>query len=117
MVEDAGNELARQGREVVLASSVVEAVHALVLIPAREVEVAAVARLVTPRLGREGGVAAVLQCDAAHRLSIEYVVGGRLQGGSVMDRELLLAPAELGVVLLDGKPLRLERRDDFVDDR
>src|ERR1700726_2005635 len=105
MLEDACHELARQRREVELRVWLVEAVHTLVEIPAREVEVTAVARLVAPWLGGKGGIAAVLQRHATHRLSIDDVVIGRLQGRRVTYRQFLLTPAELGVVLLDRHSL------------
>src|SRR6266849_10053973 len=102
MVEDSGHELPRQRRQVVLAAGVIETVHALVLRPSREMEMAAVARLVGPGLGREGSVAPVLQGDPANGFPVHDVVVGRLESGRVTDGELLLTPAELRIVLLDG---------------
>src|ERR1700730_18933191 len=100
MVEDTGHELAGWGRDVVLGAAVVEAVDALLLVPAREVQVAAVPRLITPGLGREGRIATVPQGDAAHRLPIDDVAVGRLPRRRVAAPKLLLAPAELALVLL-----------------
>src|ERR1700730_18377549 len=101
MVEDTGHELAGWGRDVVLGAAVVEAVDALLLVPAREVQVAAVPRLITPGLGREGRIATVPEGDASHRLAIDDVAVGRLQRGRVKDREFLLAPAEARIIILD----------------
>src|ERR1700730_12110760 len=116
MVEDTGHELAGWGRDVVLGAAVVEAVDALLLVPAREVEVAAVPRLITPGLGREGRIATVPEGDATHCLAIDDVAVRRLQRGRVTNRDYLLAPAELGVVRLDCQALGLQRGDDLVDD-
>src|SRR5438034_440794 len=54
---------------------------------------------------------------AAHRLAVEHLTIGGIQRGGVTDRELLLPVSELRIVLLDLDPLRLQRRDELVDDR
>ena len=117
MVEDAGHELTPEGREVVFPCGVVEAVERLLTVPPREVQMAAVTGLVSPRLGRERGVQPVIEGHAADRFPVEDVMIGGLQRGRIANREFLLAPAELRIVLLDEHPLRFERGDDFVDDR
>ena len=55
------------------------------------------------------------QRDASNRLLIENVAVGRAERRRRRDRELLLAPAQLGVVLLDLEALSLQVLDDLVD--
>ena len=57
----------------------------------------------------------MLQRHPADCLSVQDVMVGRFQGGRVTNGQLLLAPAQLGVVLLDRHPLGFERGDDFID--
>src|SRR5581483_10380323 len=52
---------------------------------------------------------------AADRLADEQLLVRSLQRRRVAGRDLLLAVAELGVVLLEHDPLRLERRRQLVD--
>ena len=92
---------------------VVEAVA--LAVPQREVDVAAVARAVGPRLRRERRDEPVLRRDAADRLAHEDLLVGRLQRRRVRGRDLLLAVPELGVVLLERDALLLERVDERVD--
>src|SRR5438067_10694281 len=98
MLQDAGDEGARERGEVELAVGLVEPVDGAIAVPAREVQVTPVARLVAPGLGRERGVEAMLERHAAHGLPIEDVVVGGLQSGRVPDGKLLLTPAKLGIV-------------------
>src|SRR3984893_2401621 len=113
MVEDTGHELAGWGRDVVLGAAVIEAVDALVLVPAREVQVAAVPRLISPGLGREGRIATVPEGDASQRVAIEVAPALLRRWGRLTEREFLLAAAELGIVLLDRQPLRLQIGDEL----
>src|SRR6266568_25534 len=69
MVEDAGHELPPEGRELVFPRGIVEAVERLLTIPPREVQMTAVTGLVSPRLGRERGVQAAVEGDAADRFA------------------------------------------------
>src|SRR5919201_2323377 len=117
MVEDAGHELAGERREVVFGALLVEAVGGEIAIPSAEMQVATVASLIAPWFRREGSVEAVLEGNAADRFSIEDVPVGRGDGGRRADGKFLLAPTELGVVLLDVEALRLERGDHVVDHR
>ena len=113
--EHARDERARLGREAVGRGGVVEAVPRARRVPQREVDVAAVAGVVRPRLRRERGDEAVPRRDAADRLAHEQLLVGRLQRRRVRGRDLVLAVAELGVVLLELDALRVERRDEVVD--
>ena len=93
---------------------IVEAVA--VAVPEREVDVAAVARrcpatasarATPPGRGRSATARIVSRtkiCSSTAR-----------EGGRVAGRDLVLAVAELGVVLLEHDPLRLERRHQVVD--
>src|SRR5438132_13315648 len=76
MVEDAGHELTPEGREVVFPCGVVEAVERLLTVPPREVQMAAVTGLVSPRLGRERGVQPVIEGHAADRFPVADVMLG-----------------------------------------
>ena len=55
--------------------------------------------------------------DPADGLPVQDLLVSRLQCWGVPDGELLLTPAELGVVLLDRHPLGVERRHDLIDHR
>jgi hypothetical protein len=81
------------------------------------VEVRARTCLIGPRLGRERRDHPVLGRDAADGLAVRDLVVGRAEGRRVADRQLLLAPAQLGMRQLDGQALVGERRDDVLDDR
>ena len=78
-------------------------------------DVAAVAGLIGEGLGRERRDEPVLAGDRTDRVAIADLVVGGAQGGRVANGELLLPVAELGIELLDGHFLRLERGDDVVD--
>ena len=116
VLEHAGEERARLGaRAGRRRGGVVEAVA--LAVPQREVDVAAVARAVGPRLRRERGDEPVLRGDAADRLAHEDLLVRRPQRRRVRGRDLLLAVPELGVVLLERDALLLERVDERVDVR
>ena len=74
----------------------------------------AVASLIDERLGRERGPQPVAVSDGPHGLPIEDLAVGGFERRRVADRQLLLAVAELRVVLLDRNALRLERGHDVV---
>ena len=78
-------------------------------------DVAAVARDVGPRLRRERRGEAANGGDAADRLAHHDLPVGGLESGRVAGRQLLLAGAELGVVLVDGDVLPVERIDQLID--
>ena len=73
-------------------------------------DVRSVAGLIDERLGRERGPEAVAVSDGPHGLPIEDLAIGGFERRRVADRELLLAVAELRVVLLDRNPLRPRAR-------
>ena len=106
MCEDAGNERARLLREAVTVA--VEAVATT--LPKREVHMAAVARVLGPRLRRQRGDEALPNRHRANRLPNEQLLVRRLERGRMPGRDLLLAVPELGVVLLERDRLRVKRR-------
>ena len=61
--------------------------------------------LVRERLGGERGDQPAPGRDAAHGLAVGDLVVGRAERRRVAGRQLLLAPAELGVGQLDRQPL------------
>ena len=79
----------------------------------RGVQVGAVARLVGDRLGGQAGPQAVPEGHAADGLPVQHVVVGGAQRVGVPDGNLVLAVAELRVVVLDGEALLLERPGEF----
>ena len=89
---------------------VVEEVAGAVEAPEREVDVAAVARRVGPRLRRQRGDVAELRRDAADRLADEELLVGGRERRRMPGRDLLLAVAELRVELLQRDALPVERR-------
>ena len=116
MGDDAGDRVPRQRAEAVGVARVGQAVHRVRRVPDAPVEVRAAARLVREGLGGERGDQPAPGRDAAHGLAIGDLVVGRAERRRVAGRQLLLAPAELGVGQLDGQPLGRERRDDVLDD-
>src|SRR5438270_2418330 len=116
VLHDPRHELAGQGGQTILSALVVEAVDGAGAVPSREMQVASVARLVAPGLGRERGIETVPERHAAHSLPIEDVAVGRLERRRVPDGELLLAPAQLRVVLLHREALQFQGLDDLQDD-
>ena len=64
--------------------------------------------------GRQRGDELLAGGDAADRLAHQQLLVGGLDGGRVRGRDLLLAVAELGVVLLDRDLLGVERGDQRV---
>ena len=113
VLEHAGDERAGRGGEPVGRAAVVEAVA--VAVPEREVDVAAVAGVVGPRLGRQRGDEPPAGGDGADGLAHEQLLVGGPERGCVRGRDLVLPVAELGVVLLDRNALRLQRGDEVVD--
>ena len=65
----------------------------------------AVARLVDPGLRRERGIEPSIEGDTADRLPVQDVVIRGLQRRGKTNRQLLLTPTELGVILLDHHAL------------
>src|SRR5215208_349432 len=59
----------------------------------------------------------MLPGHGAYRLAVAQLVVRRPQGGGVPDAQLLLAMAELRIVLLDDEALGGERVDHLGDDR
>src|SRR5690349_24447717 len=98
---------------MVLARSIVEAVGRV--FPQGEVDMAAVAGVLRPWLGGQRGNQPASGRHGADRLADQKLLVGRLQGGGVGGRDLLLAVPELRVVLLERDALRLERRGQLVD--
>ena len=76
---------------------------------------AAVAGVLRPRLGGKRGDEPAPRGHGADRLPHQQLLVGGLQRGRMGGGDLLLAVAELGVVLLERDPLRLERRRQLVD--
>ena len=114
MVENSGEERTSLGGEPVVRGGVVEAIALTVAVPQGEVDVAAVARVVRPGLRGERGRQPQAGGDAANRLAHEHLLVRRTHGRRMGDRDLLLAVAELDVVLLDVDGLLLERVDELV---
>src|SRR5207253_8664997 len=92
-----------------------EEVPPAALRPEREVDVAAVAGRLRPRLRGQRGDVAQLCRHAADRLAYEDLLVGGPQRGRVSGRDLLLPVAELGVVLLELDLLPLERVRERLD--
>ena len=99
VLEHAGEERAPSAEK--WGAGVVEAVAPPLAVPEREVDVAAVAGGVRPRLRRERGDEPMARGDAADRLAHHELLVGGLQRRAVGRRQLLLAVPELGVVLLE----------------
>src|SRR5262249_41477990 len=86
-----------------------------VLRPEGEVDVAAVARRLRPGLRRERGDIPELGGDAAERLAHEDLLVGGPQRRRVAGGDLLLAMAELRVVLLEDDVLTLKCVGERID--
>ena len=80
VLEHPGHERPRLGRQVARAGGIVEAVA--VALPQREVDVAAVARVLRPRLRRQRGGQAMRGRDGADRLAHEQLLVDRGQGAA-----------------------------------
>ena len=80
-------------------------------------QVSAVSSLVGDRLGGQARPQAAAECHPADRLTEQHMVVGGTQRVGVPDRELMLAVAEFGVVVLDLEALLLHGRDQFHDER
>ena len=112
MREHAGDECPRLRGEPVRPRSVVEAIACAV--PEREVHMAAVARVLGPRLRCERGDETPPACDPADRLADEDLLICRLQRRCVPGGDLLLTVPKLGVVLLERDRLRGQSGGELV---
>src|SRR5437867_643221 len=92
-----------------------EAVPLRVRVPEGEMDVAAVAGVLRPRLRRQGGDETVARRDATDRLPHEQLLVRAAQSRRMRGGDLVLAVPELGVVLLEADPLCVERLREIVD--
>ena len=115
MREHAGDERVRLAGQSIGRRRVVEAVALTGLVPQREVDVTAVAGVLRPRLRRERCDETVSRRNAPERFADEQLFVRCAQRRCVLRRDLVLAVAELRVVLLEHDPLRLECRDEVVE--
>src|SRR5262249_9025446 len=115
MLEHARYERPSLCRQPVGRDDVVEAVLVGVRVPEREVDVAAVACVLGPRLRGERSDQTVPSRDPADRPSQRQLLVGRLECRRVWRRDLVLAVAELGVVLLQADLLHFEGGREIVE--
>src|SRR5687767_15540593 len=101
MLEDARDEVIAKRAHAIAAARIVHAGSAARRVPQAEVDVRAVAGLTDEGLGRERSPESVAVSDGPHRLTIEDLAVGGFERRRVANGQLLLAVAELGVVLLD----------------
>src|SRR5258705_1054733 len=116
MLEHARDEMMAEPAHAEAPARVVGEIAPARPVPQAPVHVAAVARLIRERLGREGGVEAVAIGDGTNRFPIEDLTIGGGQRGRVTDGQLLLPVAELRIVLLELYALRLQGRHHVVHD-
>ena len=114
MREQAADEVVAQLGQAVPVAGVREDVppggHAVrAQLEQRPVQVGAVPGLVGDGLRGEAGPHPAAERHAPHRLPVQQVVVGRAQRRGVPDHHFLLAVTELGIVVLDLEPLRLQR--------
>src|SRR6476469_10802856 len=99
MGQQPGRELPSELAKLVRRRAVEEQIVLAARVPDAQMDVAAVAGLIRPRLRSERGEVAVLEGDRPDRLAVQELVVGGTKGRRISDRELLLAATQLRVVL------------------